>query len=100
MSLPTLREDEAMRYAFLNAESIVVNVIAGNLTPDQQQLFLRDQAALFGATQVIEVEPDTSVWIGGSYTEGQFLPPPQPEVIEGTSEESPPLEVPDDPLAG
>ena len=88
------------RYAFTNAESIVVNVIVGNLTPDQQQLFLRDQATLFGATQVIEVEPDTAVWIGGSYTGNQFLPPPQPEpeVIEGTSEELPPLEVPDDAL--
>jgi len=90
------------RYAFTNAESIVVNVIVGNLTPSQQQLFLRDQATLFGAQQIIEVEPDTAVWIGGSYTEGQFLPPPQPEpeVIEGTSEELPPLEVPDDALAG
>jgi len=90
------------RYAFTNAESIVVNVIVGNLTPSQQQLFLRDQATLFGATQIIEVEPDTSVWIGGSYTEGQFLPPPQPEpeVIEGTSEELLPLEVPSDPLPG
>ena len=90
------------RYAFTNADGIVVNVIVGNLTPDQQQLFLRDQATLFGATQVIEVEPGTSVWIGGSYTEGQFLPPPQPEpeVIEGTSEELPPLEVPDDALPG
>lgn len=86
LSLPTLREDEAMRYAFLNAESIVVNVIAGNLTPEQQQLFLRDQAALFGATQVIQVEPDTSVWIGGTYDAAQgFLPPP-PEIVEGTSE--------------
>jgi hypothetical protein len=83
------------RYAFTNAESIVVNVIVGNLTPAQQQLFLRDQATMFGATQIIEVEPGTSVWIGGSYTEGQFLPP---EVIEGTSEELPPPEVPDDAL--
>lgn len=84
------------RYAFTNAESIVVNVIVGNLTPDQQQLFLRDQAALFGATQVIQVEPDASVWIGGSYTGAEFLPPPQrepepapelaPETIEGVSE--------------
>ena len=90
------------RYAFTNADGIVVNVIVGSLTPEQQQLFLRDQAVLFGATQVIEVEPDTSVWIGGSYTEGQFLPPFQlePEVIEGTSEELPPLEVPDDALPG
>ena len=80
------------RYAFTNAEGIVVNVIVGNLTPAQQQLFLRDQATLFGATQVIEVEPDTSVWIGGSYLDGVFAPPPQPEpepepeIVEGTSE--------------
>lgn len=74
------------RYAFTNAENIVVNVIVGNLTPDQQQLFLRDQATLFGATQVIEVEPDTAVWIGGSYTDNTFSPPPS--------------EVPDDALPG
>ena len=67
------------QYAFTNADGTVVNVIVGNLTPDQQQLFLRDQATLFGATQVIEVEPDTSVWIGGSYTAGEFLPPAEPE---------------------
>ena len=90
------------KHAFLDANGIVLNLIVGSLTPSQQQLFLRDQAAMFGATQVIEVEPDTSVWIGGSYTEGQFLPPPQPEpeVIEGTSEELPPLEVLDDALPG
>jgi len=78
------------RYAFTNAEGIVVNVIVGNLTPAQQQLFLRDQATLFGATQVIEVEPGTSVWIGGSYLDGVFAPPPPPEpapeIVEGTSE--------------
>jgi hypothetical protein len=74
------------RYAFTNADGIVVNLIVGNLTPEQQQLFLRDQAVLFGATQVIEVEPDTAVWIGGTYDAAQgFLPPP-PEIVEGTSE--------------
>jgi len=90
------------KYAFLDANGIVVNLIVGNLTPSQQQLFLRDQATMFDATQVIEVEPGTSVWIGGSYTDGQFLPPPEPEpeVIEGTSEELLPSEVPDDPLPG
>ena len=88
------------RYAFLDANGTVLNLIVGNLTPDEQQVFLRDHNAMYGAQQIIEVEPDTAVWIGGSYTEGQFLPPPQPEVIEGTSEESPPLEVPDDALAG
>jgi hypothetical protein len=88
------------KHAFLDADGIVLNLIVGNLTPAQQQLFLRDQATLFGATQVIEVEPGTSVWIGGSYTDGQFLPPPEPEpeVVEGTSEELLPPEVPDDAL--
>jgi hypothetical protein len=93
-------------YAFLDANGTVLNLIVGNLTPDEQQVFLRDHNAMYGAQQIIEVEPDTSVWIGGSYTEGQFLPPFQPEpepepvaeVIEGTSEELPPLEVPDDAL--
>ena len=90
------------RYAFLDANGTVLNLIVGNLTVDEQQVFLRDHNAMYGAQQIIEVEPDTSVWIGGSYTEGQFLPPPQPEpeVIEGTSEELPPLEVPDDALPG
>jgi len=79
------------KHAFLDADGIVVNVIVGSLTPSQQQLFLRDQATMFGATQVIEVEPDTSVWIGGAYDAAQgFLPPPQPEpapeIVEGTSE--------------
>jgi hypothetical protein len=86
------------KHAFLDADGIVLNLIVGNLTPAQQQLFLRDQATMYGATQVIEVEPGTSVWIGGSYTEGQFLPPPEPEVVEGTSEELLPSEVPDDAL--
>jgi hypothetical protein len=67
------------KHAFINDDGTVVNVIVGNLTPSQQQLFLRDQATLFGATQVIEVEPDTSVWIGGLYLDGVFEPPPEPE---------------------
>ena len=88
------------RYAFLDANGTVLNLIVGNLTLDEQQLFLRDHNVMYGAQQIIEVEPDTTVWIDGSYTEGQFLPPPQPEpeVIEGTSEELPPLEVFDDAL--
>jgi hypothetical protein len=81
------------KHAFLDADGIVVNLIVGSLTPSQQQLFLRDQATMFGATQVIEVEAGTSVWIGGTYDAAQgFLPPPQPEpepepeILEGTSE--------------
>jgi hypothetical protein len=91
-----------MKYAFTNADNIVVNCISGALNPAQQAQFLRDYATLFGATAIIEVEDGTSVWIGGSYTDGQFQPPPQPEpeVIEGTSEELLPSEVPDDALPG
>jgi hypothetical protein len=89
-----------MRYAFINADGIVVQVINGVLSSAQQAMFLRDYSVLFGAIAIIEVEDGTSVWIGGNYTDGQFLPipPPQPEVIEGTSEELLPSEVPDDPL--
>ncbi len=79
-----------MNYAFLNAESIVVNVITGTLTAQQLDQFLSDYAKLFGATQVIPVDAATAVWIGGTYTDGVFAPPPAPEpapeIIEGTSE--------------
>ena len=67
------------QYAFINADSVVVNVISGELSKAQQEQFLRDYAILFGATQVIEVGPDTAVWIGGTYTGAEFVPPlPEP----------------------
>jgi len=66
-----------MRYAFINADGIVVNLIAGELTQEQQAQFLRDYAILFGATQILSVDSDTTVWIGGSYTDGIFTPPPE-----------------------
>lgn len=75
-----------MRYAFLNSRGIVVNCIGGALTPAQQEQFLRDYSALFGATQIVQVQGDTSIWIGGAYADGQFLPPPEPVIVEGTSE--------------
>ena len=91
-----------MRYAFINADGTVVQVISGTLNDAQQAQFLRDYSVLFGAVAIIEVEDGTMVWIGGTYTDGQFQPPPQPEpepeAIEGTSEELPPLEVLDDAL--
>ena len=91
-----------MNYAFTNADGTVVQVITGALNADEQARFLRDYSVLFGAVAIIAVEPDTSVWIGGTYTDGQFQPPPQPvpEVIEGTSEELLPSEVLDDALPG
>jgi hypothetical protein len=80
------------RYAFTNADGIVVQLISGALNPAQQAQFLRDYSALFGAVAIVAVEPDTSVWIGGAYLDGVFAPPPQPEpepepeIVEGTSE--------------
>ena len=79
-----------MRYAFLNQHSTVVNVIVGDLTPEQLSRFLDDYAKLFGATQVIAVDAETAVWIGGTYTGGEFLPPaepePAPEIVESIAE--------------
>ena len=69
------------RYAFLNSDSIVVNVISGTLDESQQAQFLRDYSTLFGATQIIAVDEGTAVWIGGTYTEGVFMAPPQPEPV-------------------
>jgi len=95
------------RYAFINAESIVVQVITGTLNAAQQAQFLRDYATLFGATAIIEVEQGTSVWIGGTYTDGVFTEPPQPEPLpeieEGETEVPPEPEAtepPDDSIPG
>ena len=66
-------------YAFINAESVVVQLITGALNPSQQAQFLQDYGTLFGAVAIVAVEQDTVVYIGGSYTEGVFAPPPQPE---------------------
>jgi len=67
------------KYAFINADSIVVQVITGQLDAATQAIFLRDYSALFGAVGIVEVPAETSVYIGGSYTDGEFLPPPAPE---------------------
>ena len=69
------------RYAFTNADGIVVNVISGELTAAQQEQFLRDYAILFGATAIIQVDEGTAVWIGGVYTDGVFTTPPAPEPL-------------------
>jgi hypothetical protein len=68
-----------MHYVFLNQHSIVVNVIVGELTAEQLGIFLDDYAKLFGATQVVAVDAQTVVWIGGAYAGGEFLPPAEPE---------------------
>ena len=66
---------------FLDDQSRVVQVIVGELTEQQQVQFLADYAILFGATQIVAVDGETAVWIGGSYTDGVFITPPQPEPV-------------------
>lgn len=78
----------ASRYALINADGVVVNCIVGALTPQQEQMILAAENSINGATQIVAVEPDTAVWIGGSYTNGTFIAPPAP--LEP--------EVPSDPL--
>jgi len=68
-----------MKYAFTDSSGIVVNVIVGALPEAQQQMLLNDYRKLFGATAIVAVDAETSVWIGGSYTDGVFAPPPEPE---------------------
>lgn len=70
-----------MRYAFINADGIVVNVISGALTASEQARFLSDYGILFGAIACIEVDAETAVWVGGSYTDGVFQAPPEPEPV-------------------
>ena len=69
------------RYAFLNADSIVVQATTGDLSDDLLKVFLRDYAILFSATSFVRVDDDRPVWIGGSYDSdsGAFAPPPTPE---------------------
>ena len=71
-----------MRYAFIDANGIVVNVISGALAEIEQQRLLADYRVLFGAEHIVAVDADTAVWIGGSYTDGTFSPPPpqEPEI--------------------
>jgi hypothetical protein len=70
-----------MNYAFIDANGIVVNVISGTLAPIAQQRLLADYRVLFGAESIVAVDADTAVWIGGSYTDGTFTAPPEPEPV-------------------
>ena len=70
------------RQVFWDANNVVVNIIVGSLTEAHQQQFLADYSIMYGAVGVIEVDEQTMVWLGGTYTQGEFAPPepePQPE---------------------
>lgn len=66
--------------AFLNQDSVVVNLLVGDLTEEERARFIEIYHEL-GATTAISVEDETIVWIGGSYdpNSGTFAPPPSPE---------------------
>lgn len=70
-----------MKYAFIDGDSVVIQVIAGALNPSQQDQFLDDYSKLFGAVAVLDVPDGVDAWIGGRYDdEAGFLPPaPQPQ---------------------
>jgi hypothetical protein len=70
-----------MRYAFIDSNGIVVNLIVGALAPIEQQRLLADYRVLFGAVEIVAVDDGVGVWIGGSYdaSSGAFTPPPTPE---------------------
>lgn len=73
-----------MKYAFVNENMIVVQLITGELTPQQLTQFERDYAILFGAEFSVPVFENTAVWMGGRYNPdtGEFSEPePAPEPL-------------------
>ncbi len=69
------------KHAYLNADDLVVQVISGAVDGATHDRFLADYGVLFGAVRCVRVEGETPVWIGGSYTDGVFAPPPAPEPL-------------------
>ena len=78
-----------MRIAFIDNKSTVQNVIIANgMNDGQKKLFLDEAHAAFGSVWMLEIEDDTApIWIGGTWDDEQgFLPPSQPEIVDGISE--------------
>jgi hypothetical protein len=69
------------KHAYLNAEDTVVQVISGAVDGAAHDALLADYGVLFGAVRCVRVDGETPVWIGGSYTDGVFTPPPAPEPL-------------------
>lgn len=69
------------KHVYLNADDLVVQVISGAVNGATHDQFLADYGVLFGAVRCVRVEDETPVWIGGSYTDGVFAPPPAPEPL-------------------
>lgn len=69
------------KHVYLNADDLVVQVISGRVDGAAHDGLLRDYGFLYGAVRCVRVEGETPVWIGGSYTDGEFTPPPAPEPL-------------------
>lgn len=69
------------RYAFVDAEMVVVQIIVGALSESQLARFEADYRVLFRAELSVPVYDDTPVYLGGSYDpqSGTFSPPPESE---------------------
>lgn len=63
------------RYVFTNADNLVVQAIDGNLTEADLQVFLRDYAVLFAATDVHVSDPALGVMAGWIFVDGDFVKP-------------------------
>lgn len=78
------------RYAYLDENSIVVNLIVGQLTPDDEQAVMEQQRAAFNAVAFVQVDHNVRVMIGALYdleaNEFVFFEPPQPDTPESTVE--------------
>lgn len=71
-----------MRYAFIDANSIVVTIITGALTADEQQRFLDDYHVLFGAVAMLDVPDGVEVRQGDRYDSSLGFLPPEPPATE------------------
>jgi len=69
------------KHVYLSADSIVVQVIHGAVDGAAHDSLLADYGFLYKAVRCVRVEGETPVWIGGSYTDGVFAPPPAPEPL-------------------
>ena len=69
------------KHAYIDANGLVVQIISGALDGAAHDALLRDYAFLSGAVRCVRVEDETPIWIGGSYTDGVFAAPPEPEPL-------------------
>jgi hypothetical protein len=80
------------KHAYLDANGVVVQVISGAVDGAAHDALLSDYGVLFGAVRCVRVDADTPVWIGGSYADGVFAPPPVPEPLPEPALETEPVE--------